>query len=101
MQLDVAIVDVLRNHSDAEIRSGVHASLRAELGRNLTLLASLVIALGVALRSLVQPEWVLNSCDGRAYHALAVSLVSGRGLYLDDPLVMEACRGITPGPSNH
>lgn len=91
----------MSNQSDAAVVSVTAAPLSTERSHNLTLLAGLVIAIGLALRSLVQPGWVLNSCDGRAYHALAVSLVSGRGLYLDDPLVMEACLGITPGPSNH
>jgi 4-amino-4-deoxy-L-arabinose transferase-like glycosyltransferase len=67
----------------------------------LVLIAATVLAIGLGLRTVVRPEWVLQSCDGRAYHLLAVSWTSGNGFYLDDPFLFQACRGVTSGPSNH
>lgn len=44
----------------------------------------------------------LTTCDGRAYHTLALNLVAGRGLYVDDPVTVEKCAPQVPiGPSHH
>lgn len=81
---------------------GVWGSVRSALQtRALTVVAGVALALGLGLRGLVSADWILSGCDGRAYHLLAQSWISGRGLYLDDAYLSVVCRGITTGPSNH
>jgi 4-amino-4-deoxy-L-arabinose transferase-like glycosyltransferase len=44
----------------------------------------------------------LDTCDGAAYHDLAVSFGNGHGLTIDDPTLNQTCRGQIPvGPSHH
>ena len=44
----------------------------------------------------------LSTCDGRAYHSLAVSLTQGQGFTITDPSLEELCNGQIPvGPSHH
>jgi len=74
-------------------------------GRWLRVLAMLALTGGLLLRTiplLVWPELPLLTCDGLAYHSLAVSLGIGQGLTISDPSVVAACGPIVElGPSHH
>ena len=77
-----------------------------QLTRPLRLIASAAVVAGLLLRTLPLirfPTMPLQTCDGRAYYALANSLVQGKGLYLDDPNTILACGGNVEllGPNHH
>jgi 4-amino-4-deoxy-L-arabinose transferase-like glycosyltransferase len=70
------------------------------------LIAFGAIIFGLLERAMVLaafPLRPLDTCDGRAYHSMALSLASGRGLVIADPGVVDACAAgsIAIGPSHH
>ena len=75
------------------------------MSKALRLVAIGAIAVGLIIRSvplLSKPEAPLNTCDGRAYYEMAVSLAQGNGLVINDPFLLQACEGhLTLGPSHH
>jgi hypothetical protein len=75
------------------------------MSKSLRLLAVSAIAVGLIIRSvplLKQPEVPLNTCDGRAYYEMAVSLAQGHGFVINEPSLPLVCEGhLTLGPSHH
>lgn len=64
------------------------------LTRNLRLIALGALVGGLLLRTLPLlrfPTMPMQTCDGRAYHALGMALVQGKGLFLEDPYTIVAC----------
>jgi len=63
------------------------------------------LTFGVLMRAVplvIAPDVPLLTCDGFAYHSLALSLGQGRGLTITDPAVADACGPIVDlGPSHH
>ena len=50
----------------------------------------------------VNQSATLATCDGRAYHTLALNLAAGRGLTFDDPVTVAHCgTHLKLGPSHH
>jgi 4-amino-4-deoxy-L-arabinose transferase-like glycosyltransferase len=91
-------LSTLENARSLNMQSALSRALST---RRLTIVAGIAVAIGMGLRGVVSAEWILGGCDGRVYHLLAKSWISGNGFYLDDLHVQLACRAITPGPSNH
>ncbi|MEP7378443.1 MAG: glycosyltransferase family 39 protein [Chloroflexota bacterium] len=73
--------------------------------RGLRWIAITAFALGLAVRTVplvLKPDAPLTTCDGRAYHTLALNLVAGNGLTYDDPVTVAQCgTHLTLGPSHH
>lgn len=73
--------------------------------KRLRLVAFAAIVVGLIIRTtplLTNPSQPLSTCDGRAYHSIAVSLVRGEGFYLGDPALVALClNGVQLGPSHH
>jgi hypothetical protein len=75
------------------------------MSKALRLVSTGAIAVGLIIRSvplLWRPTAPLSTCDGRAYHELAVSLAQGHGFVINDPFLLTVCEGhLTLGPSHH
>jgi 4-amino-4-deoxy-L-arabinose transferase-like glycosyltransferase len=75
------------------------------MSKSLRLLAVSAIAIGLIIRSvplLSKPEAPLNTCDGRAYYEMALSLAQGHGFVINDPFLLSVCEGhVALGPSHH
>jgi 4-amino-4-deoxy-L-arabinose transferase-like glycosyltransferase len=71
----------------------------------LRVIALLALGAGLVIRVLpltVNPDRLLTTCDGRAYYTLALSWAQGKGLFVDDPVTVQACLGhLVIGPSHH
>ena len=88
--LDAQLGSLAGDKPEATIRRGI------ALARPLQLVAFGALAGGLLLRTLPLlrfPTMPLQTCDGRAYHALGLSLAQGKGFYLDDPYTIVACGG--------
>jgi 4-amino-4-deoxy-L-arabinose transferase-like glycosyltransferase len=73
--------------------------------RALRWIAIAAIVLGLVARTVplvLKPSAPLTTCDGRAYHTLALNLVAGNGLSFDDPITVAQCGDhLQLGPSHH
>lgn len=69
------------------------------------LIAISTIATGLILRILpllLRPELPLQTCDGRAYWDIGVSLAGGRGFFITNAQLFVPCEGrVGVGPSHH
>jgi 4-amino-4-deoxy-L-arabinose transferase-like glycosyltransferase len=73
--------------------------------RALRWIAISALAIGLVVRTVplvLNPAAPLTTCDGRAYHTLALNLAAGRGLNFDDPVTVAQCGDhLKLGPSHH
>jgi 4-amino-4-deoxy-L-arabinose transferase-like glycosyltransferase len=75
------------------------------VGRRLRLAAFAALVAGLLLRTvplLLDPTALRATCDGQAYHDLAVSFVRQGSFTIDDPGLVSVCYGLVDlGPSHH
>jgi 4-amino-4-deoxy-L-arabinose transferase-like glycosyltransferase len=75
------------------------------VGKRLRLIAFSALVAGIVFRTVplaLNADIPYTTCDGRAYHNIAVSLAEGRGLEVTDPTLQTVCYDQVPvGPSHH
>src|SRR6187200_3470225 len=90
---------------DREAVTDGTADQASAMSKSLRLLAFGALVVGLLIRTvplLLRPDVPLDTCDGRAYYEMAVSLAHGHGFVLDDPYLVSVCEGhLTLGPSHH